>query len=82
MTEQLAAVELVQADDLARHQQPVVALDHIRRLGHAQQPDVGHRQFERPRIDWWRAQLRGDEAAAARLLQPAGLSPNDRWRTG
>ena len=32
--------------------------------------------------DWWRAQLLGDAAAAARLLNPAGLAPDDRWRTG
>lgn len=32
--------------------------------------------------DWWRAQLLGDEAAAARLKRPAGLAPDDRWRTG
>jgi dienelactone hydrolase len=32
--------------------------------------------------DWWRAQLLGDTAAAARLASPAGLAPGDRWRTG
>ena len=32
--------------------------------------------------DWWRAQLLGDTAAAARLANPAGLAPGDRWRTG
>ena len=32
--------------------------------------------------DWWRAQLMGDEAAAGRLAQPAGLAPGDRWQVG
>jgi predicted dienelactone hydrolase len=41
-----------------------------------------HAQVAAISTDWWRAQLRGDEAAAARLSQPAGLAPADRWRTG
>jgi hypothetical protein len=32
--------------------------------------------------DWWRARLLGDAAAAARLVQPAGLAADDRWQTG
>jgi predicted dienelactone hydrolase len=41
-----------------------------------------HAQVAAISADWWRAQLLGDEAAASRLLQPAGLAPADRWRTG
>lgn len=32
--------------------------------------------------DWWRARLLGDAAAAARLVDPAGLAPDDRWQLG
>lgn len=32
--------------------------------------------------DWWRAHLSGDAEAAARLLQPGGLAPGDRWQVG
>jgi predicted dienelactone hydrolase len=30
--------------------------------------------------DWWRATLRDDGAARARLAQPAGLAPGDTWQ--
>jgi predicted dienelactone hydrolase len=30
---------------------------------------------------WWRAQLQGDAAAVAALRFPAGLGPQDRWRS-
>jgi len=30
--------------------------------------------------DWWRATLRDDAAARARLAQPAGLAPGDTWQ--
>ncbi len=32
--------------------------------------------------DWWRARLLGDDAAARRLVQPAGLMPDDRCQMG
>lgn len=32
--------------------------------------------------DWWRAHLLGDAEAQARLAQPTGLAPGDRWQTG
>lgn len=32
--------------------------------------------------DWWRARLLGDDAAARRLVQPAGLMPDDLWQVG
>jgi len=32
--------------------------------------------------DWWRASLLDDAAAAARLRNPVGLAPGDRWQTG
>jgi len=32
--------------------------------------------------DWWRAHLSGDAEAAARLAQPGGLAPGDRWQVG
>ena len=32
--------------------------------------------------DWWRARLLGDASATARLVQPAGLAPGDRWQVG
>ena len=32
--------------------------------------------------DWWRAHLLDDPQARARLVQPAGLAPDDRWQTG
>lgn len=32
--------------------------------------------------DWWRAHLMGDTEAVARLAQPAGLAPGDRWQLG
>ena len=41
-----------------------------------------HAQVAALSADWWRARLLGDETAAARLLNPVGLAPDDRWRTG
>jgi hypothetical protein len=41
-----------------------------------------HAQVAALSTDWWRARLLGDAAAAARLVEPAGLAPDDRWRTG
>ena len=32
--------------------------------------------------DWWRANLYGDAAAKARLVQPQGLAAQDSWQTG
>ena len=32
--------------------------------------------------DWWRANLYGDTAAKARLVQPQGLAEQDTWQTG
>ena len=32
--------------------------------------------------DWWRAHLMDDPQARARLTVPAGLGPQDEWRTG
>ena len=32
--------------------------------------------------DWWRANLYGDTAAKARLVQPQGLAAQDSWQTG
>jgi predicted dienelactone hydrolase len=31
---------------------------------------------------WWRARLLGDAQAAERLRSPAGLGPQDQWRSG
>ena len=41
-----------------------------------------HAQVAAFSADWWRARLLGDERATARLLNPVGLAPDDRWRTG
>lgn len=55
----------------------------FKRADAAVQREAQHRAaIERITTDWWRWRLLGDAAAAARLQQPAGLTPADRWRLG
>ncbi len=45
--------------------------------------ELHHRVIAQVSTDWWRAHLRGDTAALARLAErPSGLSANDLWQRG
>jgi dienelactone hydrolase len=55
----------------------------MRRAAGAQALEAAHQQVVAAlTTDWWRAQLLGDAAAAARLRQPVGLGADDSWQMG
>ncbi len=49
MAEKLAAIKLVQADDIAGQVHAVIALNQVNRLRHAQEPNIIYRELQRPR---------------------------------
>ena len=55
----------------------------LRRQQVSQQAQPGHHALVAAlTTDWWRAHLLNDAQARSRLTLPAGLGPQDEWRTG